>query len=173
MPDVDAHERFMRLFLQHEPEILRSVLVFVPHRADARDIVQETAVALWKHFPSYDPARPFVAWACGFARIEVRRFLRQAARRTGLTERAAEVLMAGEDAAAATSEERDRHLQECLGRLPEEQRRLLAGYYFEEQSVEALARVHDRSVEATYKMLQRIRRALLDCIQRKLSEARP
>lgn len=42
-PAEDLHERFMRLFLEQEPALLRSVLVFVPHRADARDIVQETA----------------------------------------------------------------------------------------------------------------------------------
>jgi hypothetical protein len=40
MPPIDDHERFMRLFLQQEPEILRAVLVIVPHRADARDIVK-------------------------------------------------------------------------------------------------------------------------------------
>lgn len=172
MMPADDHERFMRLFLQHEPEILRAVLVFVPQRADARDIVQDTAVALWKHFPEYDPARPFVNWACGFARIEVRRFLRKAARRAALTEQAAEVLMASEDALAEMHEERERHLQECLAKLPSEQRRLLDGYYAEEQSVEKLAQTHGRSVEAIYKMLQRIRHALLDCMERKMSEAR-
>jgi RNA polymerase sigma-70 factor (ECF subfamily) len=172
MPPIDDHERFMRLFLQHEPEILRAVLVFVPQRADARDIVQETAVALWKHFAEYDPARPFVRWACGFARVEVRRFLRKTTRRAALTERAAEVLMASEDALAPTQAERERHLQECLANLPVEQRRMLDGYYAEEQSVEKLAQVHGRSVEAIYKMLQRIRRALLDCIERKMEESR-
>ncbi len=172
MLPADNHERFMRLFLQHEPEILRAVLVFVPHRADARDIVQETAVALWKHFSEYDPARPFVSWACGFARIEVRRFLRRAARRATLTERAMEVLFASEDALAAMHEERERHLQECLARLTGEQRRLLDGYYAREESVEALAQSQGRSVEAIYKMLQRIRRALLDCMERKMAEAR-
>lgn len=162
----------MRLFLEHEPEILRAVLVFVPQRADARDIVQETAVALWKRFPEYDPARPFVSWACGFARIEVRRFLRKTTRRAALTERAAEVLMATGDALDSPYEQRERHLQECLAKLPAEQRRMLDGYYAEEQSVEKLAQAHGRSVEAVYKMLQRIRRALLDCIGRKMAEAR-
>lgn len=161
----------MRLFLQHEPEVLRSVLVFIPQRADARDIVQDTAVALWKHFPEYDPSRPFVNWACGFARIEVRRFLRKAARRAALTEKAAEALMASASAQAALHEERERHLQDCLGSLPAEQRRVLNGYYSEEQPVETLAQTHNRSVEAVYKMLQRIRRALLDCMERKMAEA--
>lgn len=162
----------MRLFLEHEPEILRAVLVFVPQRADARDIVQDAAVALWKHFPEYDPARPFVSWACGFARIEIRRFLRKTARRAALTAQAAEALMASENAHGAALEERERNLQECLAKLPVDQRRLLDGYYAEEQSVEKLAQSHGRSIEATYKMLQRIRRTLLDCMERQMAEAR-
>jgi RNA polymerase sigma-70 factor (ECF subfamily) len=168
----DNHERFMRLFLACEPEILRVVLVFVPQRASARDIVQETAVALWRHFPEYDSDRPFLNWACGFARIEVRRFLRRAQRIAALSEEAAGALMDSDREQAAAHEERERHLAECLAHLPHEQRRVLDGYYVEEQSVDALAQRHSRSAEAIYKMLQRIRHALLECMERKTMEAR-
>jgi DNA-directed RNA polymerase specialized sigma24 family protein len=85
----DDHERFTRLLIRHEPELLRCVLVVVPHRADARDILQECSVALWRRFAEYDSERPFVNWAMGFVRMEVRRFLRTAHRRAQLTERAA------------------------------------------------------------------------------------
>lgn len=43
-----SHEQFMRLFLQSEREILRYVMAIVPNVADARDILQEMALALWK-----------------------------------------------------------------------------------------------------------------------------
>lgn len=171
-PADDHHERFMRLFLEHEPAILRSVLVFVPQRADARDIVQETAVALWRHFPEYDPNRPFVNWACGFARIEVRRFLRRHQRQSALSEAAALALMESDRTQAAWHEERERYLADCRAQLAPEQRRILHGYYVDELAVEALAQRHDRSAEAIYKMLQRIRHALLECMERKTAEAR-
>lgn len=160
----------MRLFLAHEPEILRSVLVYIPHRPDARDIVQETAVALWKSFHEYDPARPFVNWACGFARIEVRRFLRGAHRRATLTERAVETLIASDDCNAVEAAERDRFLAECCSLLPAEQRRVLEGYYREEATVDTLAERHGRTVDSIYKLLQRIRRALAECVERKMAE---
>lgn len=172
MASAENHERFMRLFLRHEPEILRSVLAIVPQLADARDIVQETAVALWKRFDAYDPARPFAAWACGHARIETLRFLRRSQQRTQLSAQAALALMRSEHARAADAEQPEQHLAECLGALPPEHRRLVTDYYFEDKSVDALAGEHRRTSEAIYKLLQRIRQALLKCLQRKMAEAR-
>lgn len=171
MSSPDAYERFTRLFLQHEPEILRAVLVFVPQRTDARDIVQETAVTLWKQFDQYDPTRPFANWAIGYARMQVRRFLRGGARRASLSEQAAKLIESAQDGRAALKEKRDAALRECLDQLPVHSRELIAGYYFEERTVEALASAHGRTVEALYKTLQRLRAALLDCINSKMAEA--
>ena len=122
----DDHERFTRLLLESEPVMLRSILVVVPHRADAREIMQETAVALWRQFGSYDPERPFLNWAMGFARIETRRFLAREKRRAQLSEKAMEALeqeMAGSqnfDNAIET------HLATCLGKLPQKTLRLIS-----------------------------------------------
>ena len=69
---------------------------------------------------------------------------------------------------ASTLDVRREHLRDCLSRLPEEQRRLVRGYYFDEESIEALAGRFGRGAEAIYKSLQRIRQALHQCIERKL-----
>ncbi len=169
MASPDPHEQFMRLFLQHEPQILRLVLVYIPRQADARDVVQETAIALWKHFSDYDAARPFGSWAGGFARMEVRRFLRKAHRQAYLHEQAVTSLMAIEATSPLFDEQRDRHLAECRAQLPLEQRRVLEAYYVEEAAVEAIAQRHGRTIEAIYKVLQRTRSMLLECIDRKMA----
>ena len=80
----DDHERFTRLLIEHEPELLRCVLVAVPNRDDARDMMQECSVALWRRFSEFDADRPFAPWALGFVRIEVRRFLRKSTRQAQL-----------------------------------------------------------------------------------------
>ena len=72
---------------------------------------------------------------------------------------------------AGWHEERERHLADCRSQLAPEQRRVLDGYYVDELGVETLAQRHDRSTEAIYKMLQRIRHALLECMERKRAEA--
>lgn len=74
-------------------------------------------MALWKHFSDYDPARPFVNWAFGFARTEVRRFLRRAHRRAALSEKAVEAVLLAADAHLEMREQQERHLEDCLARL--------------------------------------------------------
>jgi len=51
-----AQQRFLSLFLRSEREVFRCVAALVPNVADAEDIVQQTALALWEKFDSYDPA---------------------------------------------------------------------------------------------------------------------
>ena len=148
-----------------------SVLVTVPNRADARDIVQETAVTLWTQFDKYDEARPFVNWAVGYARIQVRRFLRERARQAVLSERAAEFVLAVQDEQAPQRELYDAALRLCLERLPAASRKILASYYFEERTVEVIAGRFERSNEAIYETLQRLRAALLECVTTRLSHA--
>ena len=63
-----------------------------------------------------------------------------------------------------------RHLEGCLRKLPEAQRSLVEGYYYERAGIETLAERSGRSVTAAYKMLQRIRHALRLCVE---SQARP
>ena len=66
MQTADPSENFTRLLLESEPVIMRSILVMVPNRSDARDILQETAVALWRQFETYDPEKPFPQLGDGF-----------------------------------------------------------------------------------------------------------
>src|SRR5678816_4304895 len=70
-----AQQRFLSLFLRSEREIFRYVAALVPNMADAEDIVQQTALALWEKFDSYDPSQPFTPWACRFALNKTRQWI--------------------------------------------------------------------------------------------------
>ena len=161
-------EQFMRLFLESERELLRYVMVLIPNVHDARDVLQEAAVALWRAAEKYDPARPFVPWACRFVLNEARMFLRGAARRRRFIEEDVAVLLDSQRLEMAEGlKARREHLRECLRELPEQHRELVRGYYFDDETIESLARRQGRGSEAVYKALQRIRQTLHHCMQRK------
>jgi RNA polymerase sigma-70 factor (ECF subfamily) len=68
---------------------------------------------------------------------------------------------------------RKHFLKECLKVLPKKNALLVNDYYFNELSVEELSKHFERSVEAIYKTLQRVRQSLHSCIENKLQlEAR-
>lgn len=167
--EPDAHARFMRLFLGSEREIFRYVAVLVPRVADAQDVVQQTAVALWKKFDQYNPAQPFTPWACRFALLEARQFLRRD-QRWGmlLDENLIDTLVERRTALDSEMERRFSHLADCLRKLAPEQRQTVERYYYERRPVEELAAQAGRSVEAVYKILQRVRQALGECVTRAL-----
>ncbi len=161
-----AQQRFLSLFLRSEREIFRYVAVLVPNVTDAEDIVQQTAIALWEKFNAYDPSQPFTPWACRFALNKARQWIERRQRWQALLDHGlAEELSQRRQELQPEFEVRLKHLEGCLGKLPEGQRLLVEGYYYERASIQTLAQRSGRSEAATYKMLQRIRHTLLLCVQ--------
>lgn len=170
--DDDQDELFMRLFLENEHVVLRYILALVPNLADARDIVQETAVSLWKRFDAYDREQPFAPWACRFALNKIRHHWRREKRKQKLfDEETLDFLAARRIERAEELDYRREHLKECMRRMPDKSRSIITGYYFREQTVEELSEESGRTVEAIYKALQRIRKGLMECIQTRLETA--
>jgi RNA polymerase sigma-70 factor, ECF subfamily len=161
-----SQQQFLSLFLRSEREIFRYVAALVPNVADAEDIVQQTAVALWERFAAYDPAQPFTPWACRFALNKARQWIERRQRWQALLEGGlAEELARRRDELRPELECRLKHLEGCLGKLPEDQRLLVEGYYYHRTTIEQLSQGSGRTVAATYKALQRIRQALLVCVE--------
>jgi RNA polymerase sigma-70 factor (ECF subfamily) len=160
-------EAFLRQFMVEERTLLRFIFRYVPAAADARDVLQETLVTLWAKRAEFDASREFLPWACGIARFKVREFWRKQPRweafahddLMGLIDHRREEL-------APELSLRGEKLRDCIAKLPPVQRSALDHYYTKEESVETLALREGRSVEAIYKMLQRIRHTLLVCIER-------
>jgi RNA polymerase sigma-70 factor (ECF subfamily) len=162
-----AQQDFLRVFLANEREIIRYVAALVPAIADAEEIVQQTAVVMWEKFEEYDAERPFAPWACRFALNVTRQWIARRQRWKALLDGGlAEELVLRREQLRPEFDSRLARLEQCTQKLPKEQRSLIDGYYFRRVDVEALARQAQRTVEAVYKSLQRIRRSLRDCIER-------
>jgi RNA polymerase sigma-70 factor (ECF subfamily) len=136
------------------------------------DLVQIVATTLWQKWEQFDTARPFRPWALGIARLEVLKWRQQLARsREVLSSEAVSRL--AEVAADAAPEIDDRYgfLLECIESLNDESRELLGMKYGEGLKAARIAGRLGRRVEAVEMMLVRVRRALRDCIERKLARA--
>jgi RNA polymerase sigma-70 factor (ECF subfamily) len=65
---------------------------------------------------------------------------------------------------------RQQALDDCVAALPEKSRRMLSLRYEGRQSVEEVARATGQSFDAVTKALYRLRQALTECVERKLSQ---
>lgn len=166
----EKHDLFLRLYVEHEESLCGFVRALVPTRDDAREVMQEVAVVLWRKFEGLPAIQDFRRWAFGVARLEALTLLRDRARDRHVFGDDVLALLAddAEDDAYIFEAERNA-LDECLGKLDADQRMLLDAAYAPGVRIDALAATSGRTSMSLYKALHRIRLALMDCTQRVLT----
>ena len=164
--------QFVGLWIRHQNDLLRMIAPLVGSMDDAQDVLQETAVALWKKFSEYDQRQPFLPWARQFAKYEVLMHHRRRQRYTFLSESLIEALIERQKQWETVGESRRRMLMDCMDKLHDSDQFLLRLRYAEAgTTIQQVAEATGRTANALYKTLQRIRRQLLLCIERKLASA--
>lgn len=145
------------------------IMTLVRRAADADDVLQETNLVLWRKAAEYDSSRDFMPWALQIARIQSRSYLSKRQRLPLADSDLLDRIAAAAVAAQGKAEERRVALAGCLQKLPEKHRVLVASRYEPGASVNAIAAARDTQPKAVSEMLRRIRRTLLDCIERTLA----
>lgn len=171
-PDPARELRFTQLWTAAHPTVAGFVRGLIPDRAAVDDILQEVALALFNNLAGYDPKRPFVAWALGIAKHKVQDRWRSLARSKQVI-RDTQVL----DAMAAVSAELDdeldgrrRALQECLGKVQGRAYNLLRLHYHNGHEPREIAGILGLEAGHVRVLLNRVRGALRQCIERRLVE---
>ncbi|XAM00106.1 sigma-70 family RNA polymerase sigma factor [Phycisphaeraceae bacterium D3-23] len=170
-PQPDGPERFARLFAQHQQALFRYILLLTGRLEDAQDVLQETSVALLRKIDTYDADRPFLPWARRFAYFEVLRHREQSTRRGVLL--APDVLdqISGDAPAAETLlDARRSALTQCLAKLTQPQRELLRQRYAGDATVKSVAQATGRPIQTLYTQLKRLRRTLMDCVDKAVGQ---
>lgn len=169
MTDLANAEVVVRLLMKHQDELFRYIYSLLPHEEDARDVLQETSVSLFRKSVDYDPRKPFLAWARGFAYVEVMKQRERNVRgRRMLREDLVEILAREREAEDGTQQNRLLALDQCLNALPPLDRKLIYERYQSGCPVEDLVQQLGTSRRTLFRNLDRIRRALFECINRRM-----
>jgi RNA polymerase sigma-70 factor (ECF subfamily) len=167
--DAAKAEEVVRLMMKHQEALFRYIYSLIPHEEDARDVLQETSVSLYRKADDYDPAKPFLAWAYAFAYLEV---LKQRERNQRgarhLRPELVEILAREREADEPALAHRLQALDQCLGDLPPLDRNLINQRYQSGCGIEELIGQLGTSRRTLFRNLDRIRRALFDCISRRM-----
>ncbi len=163
----------MRQWTLAQPVVSSFIGAMVRDFTDRDDVLQETAVAVLESADRYDQSRPFIAWALGIARNQVRMYLRRdSQQRLVFDESIISQLQDSFAAVSAHEVHRLRFLRECLQRLDPREQLLFQLRYAEDLKPAAIGEQLGVAANTVSKALQRLRDQLRACIDRATSAAR-
>lgn len=165
-------DEFVQLFTRHQRRLYLFILSQLPGTQDADEVLQETNLVIWSKYHQFDINTNFFAWSAQIATYEILKFRQRRQR---------EKLRFSDDFVQAVATEvlersdeldvRRRALDQCLQKLRDSDRDLIRRRYEPGERGKHLAEDLGRPANSVYQSLGRIRRTLLECINRTLAAA--
>jgi RNA polymerase sigma-70 factor (ECF subfamily) len=171
MSKTQLADDFVDLYSRYARRIYAFIRTLVPHHADAEDVAQEVGRVLWEKFNTYEPGTDFLSWAFQIAHFKVLQHRRSKARSPAVLADAVVELIDHEVLnSAANQDARQSALAECMQKLPLSDRQLIEARYKPGETTQSVANSLGRSIDAVYRALRRIHKALFECVRRNLAE---
>ncbi len=163
-------ERFVQSLTGCQERLFAYILSLIPDPNQARDVLQETNLAIWRSLEQGGEIENFLAWACRIAYFQVLTQRRKRQRDRHLFDEDMLQLIAQEWSADGDDmDEQRRALHHCLNQLAADQRELVRRRYIGQGTVKELAAQRGQTVAAVASALHRTRRTLFNCVQRVLA----
>ena len=167
----DRTKLFLRLLTTHQRSIYLYIRSLCANPADVDEIQQQTAMVMWEKFDQFTEGTNFKAWAFRIARFEV--FNHRSRQKKGgvrFSDALIEGLAREAESQSRWAEQRASALHECMDRLSSADRTLIQKRFGAGASGRAVAQQLGRSVRWVYKAVSRIRKQLIACVDRKMSQ---
>lgn len=171
MPQANAaphDEAFIRALTGSQQALFAYILSLLPNPTEARDVLQDTNVVLWRKAADFRPGSNFNAWACQVARLEVLAHRRDHARdRHVFHDELLDKLAVEAESRAEASDRRTELLEGCLRELTGHQRELIHERFLPGGSVQEMAERRGRTPGSISVTLSRIRTLLRKCVEQR------
>lgn len=170
MTDAAKTEQFVQQLAESQNRLYGYVYSLLGDHSAAADVLQETNLVLWRKLDEFNASKPFLPWAFAIARFQVLACIRDRKRdRLLLDAELAEALAGAVEQQASRLPETRTALRTCLGTLSDGNRALIEQRYFEGKSIAELCESLGRKASAVKVSLLRVRRALAECVERRLA----
>jgi RNA polymerase sigma-70 factor (ECF subfamily) len=167
-PPTDLTSEFLGHMLKAQRGIRNYLFSLHPCAQDLDDLMQQTALTLWREFERFDRTREFLPWALRIGYFEVLRLRKQRSRERLVFSDELIELLAAEDLSEAAARPERLALDACLAKLTTHDREVLLACYGKGRSVAELADRHHISIHKLYRQLDRARRLIVTCVRRHL-----
>lgn len=168
-PGSDDSSSFHHLFVQNQRRVFGYILTLLPQMVDAEEVFQQTCVVILGKADQFEPGTDFARWACQIAQYEVYNYRRRQQGQgqrlcfnEGLLDKIAIQRLENGDLLEFELDA----LRRCVETLPPVDQHLIRERYARKITSRALAVELGRPENTVYKAIQRIRRALRECVER-------
>lgn len=170
----EAHQ-VSREFIEQFTQVQRRLYLFILSQLgdtnEADEALQETNLVIWSKWSEFEPGTNFQAWAYRIATYEVLKS-RQRKHRSKLRfspELMNQIASEANNQPSEMIELQTKALRQCLEKLRPKDRDLIEQRYQPGNQGKDLAAELGRPANSVYQSLGRIRRTLLECIERQLA----
>ncbi len=167
--ETDPGEAFVRLLIEHEPRVRAFLRGLLPTRNDVDEVIQQASLVAWRKFSEFEEGTAFGGWFLTIARFEALKHRRRLATSPLVFSEDVWELLANEAAGEDAKDRRD-VLDRCLAKLPADRKKMLLQVYSPGVIMREISKQAGKSEEAFYKLIQRLRSRLLDCMKRELAK---
>jgi RNA polymerase sigma-70 factor (ECF subfamily) len=162
--DDDRYEVFTRLLMEHGPRVRSFLRGLLPSWSEVEEVAQEASLIAWRKFDDFEEGTSFGGWLLTIARFEALKYRRRVARSPLVFVDEVWDLLAEEAIGDDFRQIRREHLDVCLGKLESAKRDLLLNVHTPGVVMRDVALQSGKSEQAFYKIIQRMRAVLLDCV---------
>ena len=158
---------FLISFVKHNKQLFGYILTLVPSHADAEDILQETTCLMWDKFEEFEKGTNFLAWAKKIAKNKTLEYYRTKKKSMYINIELLENIY--EKHQTENLEEHMAALRGCLGKLEENDLKLIQLRFQNGITIKEIAENTDRSVHTLYKRMSCLYTLLQSCVRKTMA----
>ena len=172
MQNQDLDEEYVALIAGSQSVLRGLLMAMIRRAADVDDVLQETNTVIWRKRAEYHWDLDFIPWACRIAQLQALAFFKRVRNngQASLDDRALEQIAAIATKQAVNTKLHAEALAYCLEKLSPEHRQLVENRYCESMPVNQIASQEGRTADAVSMTLYRIRKTLMECIQKTVAQ---
>lgn len=165
---------FVRQLMNHRKRIYAFILTLVANTSDADDIMQDTALLMWKKYRQAEEIKDFAAWGMRVAHFKVLEFRKkQYETKLQFNSELFDSLIGGAAAANENVDARFEALKKCLSKLDEKSRYLVQMRHQKGETIKSIAAAIKMPQHTAYKVIARLHEQLVRCVHKTLKVEEP
>jgi RNA polymerase sigma-70 factor, ECF subfamily len=165
-PSPQSTTAFIRHFVALEPRLYAFIRTTIYSKPDAQDVLQESAAVMWEKWHEFTQGTSFESWAFCIVRWQIMAYRKRVQRsRLHFDDELVTILLDEASADVPRPHAEGEELEECLGKLPQDEQDLISRRYMEGNTSRSVATALGRSESSISRHLNRIMDKLMQCMQ--------